>query len=377
MQTRGFDVLICLKPQNTFYVGDFNPVIYSHPVVAVLPLEGEPALLVHALRDDHARASSWIRDVRLYGAWSTKQTMGPDWLTALCAILGELGVAAGRLGVEFDFLPVGIMRQMERCLPDAQLEDASDVIMHARLVKDPVELDRMRRAAFLADRGMEAAIAAAAARCSEREISLAAMTAMNQLWAERFPETEVADFGSFEGGVINGLWCYCLIGDRIMMNCDVPTTRLPEEGEMGLIVIWAVCDGMHAENERTVAFGRLDPERQRMYDVILRVRAETAQAIRPGVMCAEVYNAARMAYESQGYGRYLPGRVGHGIGLGPHEHPSVGPADATRLEPGMVLTLEPNLRIPGLGGLQHSDTIVITDSGFEFLTDVRRDFIQV
>ncbi|MDR7482457.1 MAG: Xaa-Pro peptidase family protein [Armatimonadota bacterium] len=377
MRARGLDALVCLKPQNTFYVSDFNPVIYSHPVVTVLPAEGEPVLLVHALRDDHARASSWIGHVRLFGAWSTKQTMGPDWLAALRAILVELGAASGRLGVEFDFLPVGVMRQMEGLLPQARLEDASDVVNHARLVKDPVELERMRRAAFLADRGMEAAIAAAAERRSEREISLAAMAAMNGVWAERFPQTEVADFGSLEGGVMNGLWCYCLIGDRIPMNCDVPTTRRPAEGEFGLIVIWTVCDGMHAENERTVAFGPPDPERRRMYDAILRVRTEVASAIRPGATCADVYRAARAVYESQGYGQYLPGRIGHGLGLGPHEHPSLGPADATRLEPGMVLTFEPNLRIPGLGGMQHSDTILVTDGGFEFVTDLRRDYIQV
>lgn len=377
MRARGLDALVCLKPQNTFYISDFNPVIYSHPVAVVLPLEGEPALLVHALRDDHARASSWVRNVHLFGAWSTKRTMGPDWLAALRAILDGLGLASGRLGVEFDFVPVGVMRQLERLLPGARFDDASELVMHVRFVKDPVELERIRRAALLADRGMEAAIAAAAERKSEREISLAAMAAMNQVWAGRYPDTEVADFGSLEGGVMNGLWCYCLIGERILMNCDVPTTRVPADGELGLIVIWTVCDGMHAENERTVAFGRLPPDRQRMYDVILRVRAETARAIRPGVTCAEVYSAARGVYESQGYGQYLPGRIGHGLGLGPHEHPSLGPADETRLEPGMVLTFEPNLRIPGLGGTQHSDTILIADTGFEFLTDLRRDYIQV
>jgi Xaa-Pro dipeptidase len=377
MRALGLNALVCLKPQNTFYVSDFNPVIYSHPVVAILPVDGEPALLVHALRDDHARASSWIRDIRLFGAWSTKTTMGPDWLFALQVILTERGALPGRLGLEYDFIPLGVMRQLESRLPDARFEDASELIRHTRFVKDPAEMERMRQAAWLADHGMRAAIAAEAARHSEREISLAAMAAMNQAWVERYPQTEVADFGSLEGGVMNGLWCYCLIGDRIPLNCDVPTTRVPAEGELGLIVIWTVCDGMHAENERTVAFGRLDPDRQRMYESVLHIRAETAPAIRPGATCADVFCAARAVYERLGYGSFLPGRIGHGLGLGPHEPPSLGPADKTPLQPGMVLTFEPNLRIPELGGLQHSDTILITGHGFEFLTDLQRDFIQV
>jgi len=86
MRARGIDVLVCLKPQSSFYLSGFNPIIYSHPVVAVLPMRGDPVLLVHALRDDHARQSAWVHDVRLFGAWSTKRTMGPDWLAALRAL---------------------------------------------------------------------------------------------------------------------------------------------------------------------------------------------------------------------------------------------------------------------------------------------------
>jgi len=187
----------------------------------------------------------------------------------------------------------------------------------------------------------------------------------------------VADFGSLEGGVMNGLWCYCLIGERILLNCDVPTPRRPRDGDLVLVVIWTVLDGMHAENERTVAVGDLGAEQRRMYDAVLQIREEAVSALRPGATCAQVYRAAREIYERLGYGAYLPGRIGHGLGLGPHEPPSLAPADHTLLEPGMVLTFEPNLRIPGVGGVQHSDTVLITHDGHEFVTHVRRDFIQV
>ncbi len=377
MRERGIDALVCLKPQNSFYLSGFNPIIYSHPVVAILPVKRDPVLLVHALRDDHARQASRIRDIRLFGAWSTKKTMGPDWLAALGAILAERDALPGRLGIEGDFLPIGVMRQMEQRLRGVQFEDASEAIMHARFVKDPFEIEAIRRASDLADTGMRAAIDVAAARRSEREISVAAMAEMNRAWTDRFPDVEVADFGSLEGGVMNGLWCYCLVGDRVALNCDVPTMRAPSDGELALIVIWTTCDGMHVENERTVAVGTPDAKTRRMYEAMLRIRAETQPAVRPGVTCAQVYRAAKAAYERAGYGQYLPGRIGHGLGLGPHEHPSLGPADDTLLQPGMVLTFEPNLRIPGLGGVQHSDTILITEDGFEFLTDLRRDFIQV
>lgn len=377
MGEEGIDALVCLKPQNSFYLSGFNPIIYSHPVVAILPIDAEPVVLVHALRDDHARNASWVRDIRLFGAWSTKQTMGHDWLGALATILAERGVANGTLGIEGDFLPVATMQQLRTRLPAARFADASELVMAGRMVKEPAELEATRAASAIADIGMDAALAAAAERVSEREISVRAMAALNQAWIERYPDREVADFGGLEGGVMNGLWCYCLTGDRVLINCDNPTMRRLTDGEMALIVIWTNCDGLHAENERTVAVGELNPERRRLYEAILQIREETKPAIRPGATCADVYNRAKAVYERLGYGAYLPGRIGHGMGLGAHEHPSLGPRDQTVLEAGMVFTLEPNLRIPELGGMQHSDTLIVTGDGHEVITQTRRDYIQV
>ena len=377
MGEHGIDALVCQKPQSSFYLSGFNPIMYSHPVVAILPLEGEPILLVHALRDDHARQSAWVKDIRLHGAWSTKKTMGLDWLAVLRSLLQESGVLSGTLGIDGDFVPVALMRQMEQRLPEARFTDASELIMQSRMVKEPAEIERLRAAAQLADVGMQAALETAAARKSEREISVRAMAAMNQAWLERFPEYETADFGSLEGGVMNGLWCYCLSGDRVGFNCDNPTTRVPAEGELTMIVIWANCDGMHAENERTVAMGKVDEQRRRAFEAILAVRAESQAALRPGNGCADVYRAAKVVYERLGYGSYLPGRIGHGMGLGGHEHPYFGPAERTILAPGMVMSFEPNLRIPAFGGLQHSDTVLITEDRFEYLTKTERGFLQV
>src|SRR5215212_4212069 len=151
MREQGIDSLICMKPQNSFYLSGFNPILYSHPVVAILPLEGEPVLLVHALRDDHAQVSAWVRDIRLHGAWGTKKTMGQDWLAALGSILEERGVVHGTLGIEADFLPIATMQQLEQRLPSAHFQDASRLIVQARSIKEPSEIQEMRAAAQISD----------------------------------------------------------------------------------------------------------------------------------------------------------------------------------------------------------------------------------
>ncbi len=377
LRRHGIDAMICMKPENSFYLSGFNPIIYSHPVVAILPAEGEPAVLIHALRDDHARASAWVRDIRLFGAWSTKQTMGPNWLAALEEILRERGVLAGVIGVEEEFLSIARMRQFEKQFPKARFADVSAIVEHARYVKEPSEIADTRIAAKLADRGMAVAIETLRSGASERDISLAAMAAMNRMWADEFPDIEVCDFASLEGGYHNGLACWSLAGDRVAINTDNPTARKPKRGEIVLTLIWAVANGMHAENERAVAFGPLDEEKRRAYDAVLTIRSRVQDLLRPGAACKDIFLAAKQHYIDLGYARNVPGRIGHGIGVGAHEHLSIDANSDVILEPGMIMSFEPNLRIPPWGGLQHSDTVLITDTGYEFLTTTERGYLQV
>ena len=185
LRNRNIDALIAFKPENSFYLSGFNPIIYSHPVVALLPAKGDPAVLVHALRDDHARASAWVRDIRLYGAWSTKQTMGPNWLDALREILQRARRGRRRAGVRRRLRVRQRFEQLKALLPDARFEDTSDIIEHARYVKDAEEIRCARIAARLTDIGMDAALAAIAQGASEREVAIRAQAAMNELWLTR------------------------------------------------------------------------------------------------------------------------------------------------------------------------------------------------
>ncbi|MEF2074414.1 M24 family metallopeptidase [Consotaella aegiceratis] len=377
MAEAGIDALVCFKPEHTFYLSGFNPIIYSHPLVVILPLDGEPVLLCHALRDDHGRSESWVEDIRLYGAWSTKVTMGPNWLDALAAILAEKGVAAGRLGLELDHMPVARFRQIEARLTAAHFADTSALFDRCRMVKDPDEIAMARVAARLADTGMEAAIEALAAGGTERDVATASMAAMNALWAGDLPDVEVADFGTLEGGAQNGLWTWCLAGDRMFRNCDNPTLRRPVKGEAVSIFIWTVANGLHAENERTVAMGPLPAAQRRALDTILEIREAIKPAMKPGTPMAELFHITKRGLVEHGYEKNIPGRIGHTIGIGAHEHVSLDAKSDVILAPGMLFTLEPNLRVPGEAATQISDTVLITEDGHEFLTRSRGGYLEV
>lgn len=377
MAEQDIDLLITLKPEHSFYIGGFNPIIYSHPVVALLPREGEPRLLVHALRDDHARASTALEHIHLYGAWSTKVTMGPDWLKALAAIVAELGLSAARIGVEENFLTVQRQRQLAQALPQARWADSSALFFQARMIKSAAEIADARIAADIANVGMDAAVRALREGGSEREIALASQAAMGRHWNARYPEVEVADFGSLEGGVFHGLQTWVLSGERMFVNADVPTTRRPQPGELSSILIWTSANGTHAEIERTVARGDIPDTHRRALDTIFELRAELRPLLRPGTPIAELFAATKAGLERRGYPRNIPGRIGHGIGLGAHEALSLDAHSPHALEPGMLITFEPNLRVPPVCGTQISDTVLITADGHEFLTGGHDGFVQV
>ncbi|MGF6304941.1 MULTISPECIES: M24 family metallopeptidase [Paraburkholderia] len=373
----GIDVVVCFKPEHSFYITGFSPIIYSQPMIAILTPNHEPIMLVHALRDEHSRSSSWVRDIRLFGAWGDKKTAGADWQTALTSILHELGVADKKIGVEEEFISITCRRQLEDMLPKAEFVDVSQLIERCRLTKDPDEVLHARVAARIADVGMEAAIAALREGGTERDVCVTAMHEMNKFWAGRYPNVEVCDFGSFEGGVHNGLWVWALSGPRTFLNCDNPTQRRPLRGETVSLLSWTVANGMHAEIERTVAIGPLPDVSKRALDIILEIREEVDELMKPGTPWRDLFEKTRERLESLGYGTHTPGRIGHSIGLGAHERASIDAKSRLVLEPGMIVTLEPHIRIPSVCQTQISDTVLITDTGREYLTIATGGYIEI
>lgn len=375
MKDQGLDAFIATKPQTFFYLSDFNPVIFSHPTIVVLPATADPTLLLWALRLDHAKAEAVIDDVQLFGRWGDKPYLSLDPYEALQKVLEKKGLTHGHLGVEEDHLSSKLFRRLQSLLPEATFRDASPIIDKARLVKDAEEISRMRRAARLADEGMMAAMDAIRERRTEIEAAMRGEQAMRSLLVREYPDHEAAGFAGAEGAIWSGLWCWVLSGHRIRLN-DTPKSVRIVDGTLALPQVWAVLDGYTAENERTVGVGSLSRDVQRAFETVVAAREAAFGAVRPGATCADVYEAAAEVFRRVGYERHLPGRIGHSIGLGPHEHLSLAPEEKVRLVPGMALTIEPGVHIPE-GGIRHSDTIIVTEEGHEALTQTPRGVLVV
>ncbi|MBS6377009.1 MAG: aminopeptidase P family protein [Clostridium sp.] len=374
MIQQGIDTVILQKPENVFYYSNFNPVLNSHPTIMIIELSSEPYLLVHAIRCDHAKEEGAVEQVRLYGKWGSNETlaMRPEEAIGMLA-----NVRGGRLGIESDCISVEFMKQLEKVLQPKEMLSVSQAINMMKIVKDEYEIGKIRRAAKLVDVGVGTCIEYLKQGYSEAEASTEGQYAMRRIWHEQFKNEEVCGFGTSEGGMVDSLHVWCLSGPHIAYGCDCPKHYYPRPGDLTLPMAWAKVSGYHAENERTIIIDSLDSFKQNAYDSMLKARESIFKILKPGTSFEELYEAAATVYTEHGFGSILPGRVGHGVGCSAHEFPSLAKGNKIQLQPGMVLTVEPGLMDREWGGVRHSDTVLVTESGYEFLTCLERETIQI
>lgn len=366
MRQMEIDGIICFKPQNTFYLSGFNPILYSHPVVVVVPAEGNPVLLVHSLRARHSADEAAIDDIRLFGMWANQKPIANDPYDAVSIIVDDLKLNGKVIGYEGDFISTAQFAKLQAITSAVKMADVSDFLKRSRNIKDEYEIDLLRLSSYLTNIGMEAVLSNI--RKSEAEASISAEIAMREVWAKNLSEFEISSFGNTEGGIVTALWCYSNSGYRVPYGCECPGNRIPKEGEVCLPVCWAAIDGYHSENERTVMVGQIPEKYEKAYDAMLKGRENVFSMLKAGVTAGAVYDAGVSAYIEAGFSDFLPGRIGHGLGLSLHEFPSLSKNNSLVLEEGMVVTVEPGLVFAGWGSTRHSDTVVVRKDGVEILT---------
>lgn len=371
MEHLGVDGIICFKPQNAFFLSGFNPVLYSHPVVVIVPREGDAVLLVHSLRARHSADEAAIDDIRLFGMWANQKPIANDAYTAIGIIADDLKLKGKVIGYEGDFISLSQYQKIQGITNAPKMVDVSDFLKRSRNIKDEYEINLLRLSSYLTNVGMDVALQNI--RKSEAEASISAEIAMRETWAKELSEFEISSFGNTEGGIVTALWCYSNSGYRVPYGCECPGNRIPLEGEVCLPVCWAAIDGYHSENERTVMIGKIPDNYEKAYDAMLAGRANVFEMMKAGVTASEVYDAGVAPYIEAGFKDFLPGRIGHGVGLSLHEFPSLAKDNNLVLEEGMCVTVEPGLVFAGWGSTRHSDTVVVRKDGIEILTSSCED----
>lgn len=234
------------------------------------------------------------------------------------------------------------------------LKDAFDGL---RAVKDSVEIEAMVAAASLHAVALAEIETLIRPGSIERDVALALEFALKRLGAEE---------KSFDFIVASG--------PRGALPHGVAGDRRLAVGELVTIDFGARVAGYHADETVTVALGTPPDELRRVYDTVLAAHDLAIAAIRPGVALAEIDRAARDFIAAAGYGAYFGHGLGHGIGLDVHEAPTVSARSKAIAAPGMVVTVEPGIYLPGLGGVRIEDMVLVTEDGARVLTCIDKQY---
>jgi Xaa-Pro aminopeptidase len=166
-------------------------------------------------------------------------------------------------------------------------------------------------------------------------------------------------------------------GERSSLPHATPTDRQIGMGDLVKMDFGASLEGYCSDLTRTVVMGKASERQREVHQIVLDAQLRAEAGIRAGVKGNEADGLARQHIESKGYGERFGHSLGHGVGLEIHEEPRLSQKNESPLEPGMVVTVEPGIYIPGWGGVRIEDMIVVEDGSCRVLTSAPKDLIEV
>jgi Xaa-Pro aminopeptidase len=264
----------------------------------------------------------------------------------------------GSLAFEADILPYSQVDTLGS--GGLELVPVTGKVEALRAIKDDEEIGLIRRAALAADRAFEALTAETWVGRSERELA----------WRLRqLLHAHGVDHLSFDTAIAsgpNGSKPHGEPGD------DLIEPRTLVTADWG-----ARLDGYCSDCTRTLETGQIPKRLRAIYDVCLEAQLKAVDEIESGMSGVEADKIARAVIDKAGYGDNFGHGLGHGVGMFVHEAPRLSTESADTLEPGQVITIEPGIYLPGIGGVRIEDLAVVRDHGLETLTRFPKELVAV
>jgi len=259
--------------------------------------------------------------------------------------------AVDRLALEADVVSWADQRSWTTVV-DADLVPTEGLIRELRAVKDDAELARIERAAAIVDEALAGLTGLLMVGTTEREMAHALDREMRAAGAT----------GPAYDTIVAG-------GPNAALPHVRPTDRPFEDGDLVVIDVGSVVEGYRSDMTRTFIIGASGDETHRIREVVTEAQAAGVAAVRPGVVAQEIDAVCRTIIADAGYGEAFSHGTGHGVGLDIHELPAIHARSTAILQPGHVLTVEPGIYVPAVGGCRVEDLLVVTETGARSLTN--------
>jgi Xaa-Pro dipeptidase len=285
-----------------------------------------------------------------------------DPIERLAQVIAGAGWSGKRLAAEMNggFVSAALMRKIEARLPG--LADGSGLVEAGRRVKSGEEIALIRKACRFTEAGIDAAYRTIRPGATDNAVAAAAYSAMMAAGSDFFVTDPIVTSG-WRSGVAHTTFC----------------NRTLEAGDAVLLEFGACHRRYFGPLMRSAVIGPVKPEIRRMAEVVIEALTAACEAIRPGVSSGAVDEACRQPIEKAGFEPYFRKRTGYSVGSayapswGEGHIISLRKDDPTLLEPGMVFHMPPALRMTRQYGVGFSETVVVTETGCEVLTQLPRE----
>lgn len=343
LSTNNIDAIIITSPYNRRYITNFT---------------GTAGVAIISLTD-----ARFLTDFR-YTEQANEQATDFKVVEHKKSIVEEIknqleDMNVSRVGFEKDHMTFATYEMYNKTI-DKELVPVSGLVEKLRLIKTEEEITILKAAAKIADDAFEHIQSFIKPGVKEIDVS-------NEL--EFFMRKQGAASSSFDIIVASGY--------RSALPHGVASNKKIENGELVTLDFGALYNGYCSDTTRTVAVGEISDELRKIYDTVLTAQIKGVEGIKPGITGVEADALTRDYIKEKGYGQYFGHSTGHGLGLEVHEGPGLSFKSETKLEAGMVVTVEPGIYVANVGGCRIEDDVLVTENGYERLTHATKELIQL
>lgn len=269
-------------------------------------------------------------------------------------------LVVGTLAYEDQYMSVSEYSALKSAIPEERLVPLKNTITVLRAVKDEEEIDNLRQAAAIADKGFLHVLDIVKPGMTEKELALE---------LEFFMRKQGASGLSFTTIVASGI--------RSSMPHGVASDKVIEKNDMLTLDFGCMYNGYCSDMTRTFVVGTADERQKELYNIVLETQLKVLEAIKPGARCKEIDALSREIIGGYGYGEFYGHGLGHGVGLEIHELPVLNGTSEFVLEENMVVTDEPGIYLPDFGGVRIEDTVLVTKDGYDLISRSTKEFIEI
>lgn len=339
-----FEAALILTPQNRFYFLDFD----SHDAGTLLILKDKMYFIIDSRYIEVAQ--NVVKDVEL--------VLQSNALMQVEELLQQHHVS--QIYVE-NKITLAQYEEVKNVLAGIHIfadDTLSKTIDNLRAIKDADEIERMREAQRVTDACFTHILPYIQEGVREIDIMLE---------MEHFMRSHGAEKVAFD--------TICVAGANSSLPHGVPGENKVKKGDFITMDFGAKVKGYCADMTRTVAFGALSSEQEKVYDMVLRAHLAGIATAKAGMRGCDVDKVARDIITQEGYGAYFGHGLGHAVGIDIHEDPRFSPACKTVIQAGMMMTIEPGCYLPGKFGVRIEDTTLITETGCDPLPKSPKNLI--